>query len=56
MQVALFGEVTPELRAVVINIDVDEEIFYAWFYYDGLVSEETIESLELRNRLSPAHV
>ena len=43
MQSALLREVTPELRAVVINLDKDKLIFYAQFYYDGEVSEQRID-------------
>ncbi len=56
MQNALVGEVTPELRAVVINIDLDEEIFYAWFYYDGSVSEERIDLWECVISEATAHI
>jgi hypothetical protein len=40
MQRALLREVTPELRAVIVNLDKEEQTFYAHFYYDGEVSEE----------------
>lgn len=43
MQNALLGEVTPELRAVIIDLDLVERIFYAQFYHDGEVSEQRID-------------
>lgn len=42
-QAALLDAVTPELRAVIVNIDKDTKILYSRFYYDGDVSEETID-------------
>jgi hypothetical protein len=43
MQRALLGEVTPELRAVVIDLNKEEQIFYANFYYDEEASEQRID-------------
>ncbi len=43
MQSALLGEVTPELRAVMIDVNEKEDVFSAWFYYDGEVSEQRID-------------
>jgi hypothetical protein len=40
MQRALLGEVTPELRAVVVDVLEKESLLYIRFYYDGPVSEE----------------
>lgn len=42
-QRALLDVVTPELRAVVVDIDNDKKEFYIRFYYDGEVSEELID-------------
>lgn len=42
-QNALFGVITPELRAVVVKTDQRKNIFYIRFYYDGLISEDQIE-------------
>ncbi|KPK32508.1 MAG: hypothetical protein AMS24_04010 [Chlamydiae bacterium SM23_39] len=42
-QRALLDAVTPELRAVVVDIDKDTKILYSRFYYDGDVPEETID-------------
>jgi hypothetical protein len=39
-QSALLREVTPELRAVFINMDEEQEIFYFYIYYDGEISEK----------------
>ena len=41
---ALWGEVSPALRAMAI--DWDEKFIYLFFYYDGEISEEDIESAE----------
>ena len=43
MQRALLGEITPELRAVIVNLDNDSEVYYAYFYYDGESSEKMID-------------
>jgi hypothetical protein len=43
MQRALLGEVTPALRAVFIDLDQDQDLFLANFYYDGEASEERID-------------
>ena len=43
MQGALLQAVTPELRAVVVDVDKDKQLLYIHFYYDGQVSEELIE-------------
>lgn len=42
-QRALLGAVTPELRAVLINLDEEEKIFYIRFFYHGSVSQDLIE-------------
>ena len=43
MQRALLGEVTPELRAAIIDVDKEQQILYAYFYYGGEVSEQRID-------------
>lgn len=43
IQGALLDAVTPELRAVIINTSEDRSLLYIRLYYDGEVSEETIE-------------
>jgi hypothetical protein len=43
MQSALLREITPDLRAVIIDLDKNEQILYACFYYDGEVSEKMID-------------
>ncbi len=43
MQSALLREVTPELRAVVVDLDKDEQILRVRFYYDGEASEKMID-------------
>ena len=40
MQSALLGVVTPELRAVIVDVEVEDKLLYIRFYYDGEVSEE----------------
>ncbi len=42
-QRALFDVVTPELRAVVINVDTNRRIFFIYFYCDGKASEKMID-------------
>ncbi|MFI5334357.1 MAG: hypothetical protein ACHQT8_04220 [Chlamydiales bacterium] len=42
-QSALLGVVTPELRAVVLDIDYDIDELYVRYYYHGEVSEELID-------------
>lgn len=42
-QNALLGVVTPELRAVVIDLDNNDKVFFIRFYYDGEVSPEIID-------------
>lgn len=43
MQSALLGEITPELRAVCLDIDAQNQILYVRFYYDGESSEKMID-------------
>lgn len=43
IQSALLKEITSELRAVFIDLDKEEHIFYARIYYDGKVSEKMID-------------
>jgi hypothetical protein len=43
MQRALLREVTPELRAVCIDLDKEQEVLFAYFYYDGEASEERVD-------------
>lgn len=40
MQCALLREVTPELRAVVLDLNDDEGLLRVYFYHDGKVSEQ----------------
>jgi hypothetical protein len=42
-QRALLRAVTPQLRAVVVDLDNDEIVFYIRFYYDREVSDEEID-------------
>ena len=43
MQSALLGVVTPELRAVVVDVNPHESWLYIRFYYHGSISEEVEE-------------
>jgi hypothetical protein len=43
IQSALLREITPELRAVIIDLDAEEKVFYAYIYYDGKASEKMID-------------
>lgn len=40
MQNALLREVTPNLRAVVVDLDKDTRVLHARFYHDGEISEK----------------
>ena len=51
MQNALLGVVTPELRAVSIDIDEEKKIFFINFYYQGEISEEIIDLWEYQAHL-----
>ena len=42
MQSALLREITPELRAVIVDLDQDEQLLYIYFYFDKEVSETRI--------------
>ena len=44
MMVALWGEVSPALRAVFVNWN--EKMIRLYFFYDGLITEEDRESAE----------
>ena len=60
-QNALLGVVTPELRAVVVDVDKEQELLYVRFYYDGNVSEDLIELwrcaiTEISADLGPDHI
>ena len=46
IQRALLQTVTPELRAVVIDVSKEEQLLYIRFYYDGKVSEKLIDLWE----------
>ncbi len=43
VQSALLGIVTPALRAVVVDVNKEEQLLYLHFYYDGEVEEQVIE-------------
>jgi len=43
MQSALFSEITSELRAVDVNVDNENRIFYADFYYTDEASEKMLD-------------
>jgi hypothetical protein len=42
-QRALLRTITPELRAVVIDVDPEDRLFYMHFFYDGEVSEQLVD-------------
>ncbi len=42
-QRALLDVITPELRAVVVDVCPDDDLMYMYFYYDGEVSEKLID-------------
>jgi hypothetical protein len=45
-QRALLGVVSPQLRAVTVDLDTEDEIFYISFFYDGEINEEVLEDWE----------
>jgi hypothetical protein len=56
MQSALLGEVTSELRAVRLNLDVQKEILYVRFYYDGKSTEKMIDLWQCAITEASAHL
>jgi len=46
VQRALLEAVTPELRAVTVDVCNDKKLFYIHFYYHGNVSEKIIDLWE----------
>lgn len=46
VQNALLGIVTPQLRAVVVDLHKETETLYIRFYYDGDVSKQLIDLWE----------
>ena len=43
MQKALLHIVTPELRAVIIDLDNNKNVFFVRFYYDGIVNDTILD-------------
>ena len=43
MQKALLGSVVPSLRAVTVDIDINNQIIFFSFFYDGEVSDELFD-------------
>jgi hypothetical protein len=43
VQCALLNVITPQLRAVTVALDIENQIFYMSFFYDGEASEELTE-------------
>jgi hypothetical protein len=43
VQRALLGEVTPQLRAVIVDVKKESELLYIRFYYDGEISEKRLD-------------
>ena len=43
VQSALLGVVSPELRAVLVDVNKEEKLLYIRFYYDGESSEQMID-------------
>lgn len=46
IQSALLGNITPELRAVIVDVSKDKKELYVRFYYNGEVSPEMIDLWE----------
>jgi hypothetical protein len=49
MQSALLREVTPALRAVILDLDCNAGIFHVYFYQDGEISEEQADTWDCVN-------
>lgn len=45
MQNALIGEINPNLRAVIVDIDKQRKLYYMRFYVDGSSSKQQIEDI-----------
>jgi hypothetical protein len=43
MQRALLGNVTPSLRAVIVDVDVIQKTLFFSFFYDGEVNDELFD-------------
>lgn len=43
MQRALLGSVMPSLRAVVVNIDIENKLLFFSFFYDGTIDDELFD-------------
>ncbi len=43
MQIALLDAVTPALRAVIVDVDVDTKTLYYFFFYDGEISDKLFD-------------
>ena len=43
VQRAMLREVTPELRAVIVDLEKEKQILQICFYYDGQVNEKTLD-------------
>lgn len=46
VQRALIGKVTPQLRAIVVDVPKEKNLLYVHLYYDGEVGEEIIDLWE----------
>lgn len=46
LQRALLGSVTPELRAIIVDVSNEESLLYIRFYYDGQVIQELVDLWE----------
>lgn len=55
MQNALQDAVTPELRAVVMDVNKDEESLYIRMYYDGNISDDLIDQYDCAITECSAH-
>ncbi len=56
MQSALSDVITPELRAVIVNICPKTEVFFMYFYYDGKASEKMIDLWQCACTEASAHL
>jgi hypothetical protein len=46
IQRALLGVITPQLRAVVVDVSKEEHLLYIRFYYDGEIGNKVLDLWE----------
>ncbi len=43
VQNALLGNISPNLRAVLIDVDIEKKILFFFFFYDGVVGDKLFD-------------